>query len=136
MSSHNDPSLDDLRARAELSRAALAANVTELRGRVARVTSPTNIKAEVRNYARHEREGFVDGLRKRAAENPLQAAAVAAAIAYPALSMARAIPMPLMLIGAGLFLTTKRGQDSAATMQAKMNEAVRQGTETVTAMTE
>ena len=136
MSSHNDPSLDDLRARAELSRAALAANVTELRGRVARVTSPTNIKAEVRNYARHEREGFVDGLRKRAAENPLQAAAVAAAIAYPALSMVRAIPMPLMLIGAGLFLTTKRGQDSAATMQAKMNEAVRQGTETVTAMTE
>ena len=70
MSSNNDPSLDDLRARAELSRAALAANVTELRGRVARVASPENIKAEVRSYARHEREGLVDGLRKRAAENP------------------------------------------------------------------
>jgi hypothetical protein len=136
MSSNNDPSLDDLRARAELSRAALAANVTELRGRIARVSSPAAIKAEVRTYARHEREGLVDRLRQRAAENPLQAAAVAAAIAYPALSIVRAIPMPLMLIGAGLFLTTKRGQDSAATMQAKMNDAVRQGTETVTAMAE
>ena len=136
MSSNNDPSLQDLRARAELSRAALAANVTELRGRVARVTSPENIKAEVRTYARHEREGFVDGLRKRAADNPLQAAAVAAAIAYPALSIVRAIPMPLMLIGAGLFLTSKRGQDSSAAMQAKMTDAVRRGTETVTEMAE
>ena len=136
MSSPNDPSLEELRARAELSRAALAANVTELRGRIARVTSPANIKAEVRTYARNEREGLLDRAKARASENPLQAAAVAAAVAYPALSIVRAIPLPLMLIGAGLFLTTKRGQDSAAAAQAKMNDAVRQGTETVKEMAE
>ena len=119
-----------------MSRAALAANVTDLRGRIARVTSPTNIKAEVRSYVRTEREGFVDSLRQRASDNPLQAAAVAAAAAYPALSLVRAIPMPLILIGAGLFLTTKRGRDSAATMQAKMNEAGRQVSETVSDLTE
>jgi hypothetical protein len=136
MSSPNDPSIEELRTRAELSRAALAANVAQLRGCVTRVTSPANIKAEVRSYARSEREGLVERLRQRAADNPLQAAAVTAAVAYPALSLVRAIPLPLMLIGAGLFLTTKRGQDSSAAMQEKMNEAVQRGTETVTAVVE
>ena len=78
----------------------------------------------------------MDNLRQRAADNPLQAAAVAAAVAYPALSLARAIPVPLMLIGAGLFLTTKRGQDSAAAMKDKMNDAGRRVSETVSEMTE
>ncbi len=136
MSSTHDPSIEELRAQAELSRAALAANVTELRGRIARVTSPKNIKAEVRTYVRHERESLVDNLRRRAADNPLQAAAVAAAAAYPALSLARAIPLPLMLIGAGLFLTTRRGQDSAATVKDKMNDAGRRVSNTVSEMTE
>jgi hypothetical protein len=136
MSSIHDPSIEELRAQAELSRAALAANVTELRGRIARVTSPANLKAEARAYVRHERESLVDNLRRRASDNPLQAAAVAAAAAYPTLSLARAIPVPLMLIGAGLFLTTKRGRDSSATMQAKMNDASRRVSETVGEMTE
>jgi hypothetical protein len=136
MSSNHDPSIEELRAQAELSRAALAANVTELRGRIARVTSPKNIKAEVRSYVRHERESLMDNLRRRASDNPLQAAAVAAAAAYPALSLARAIPVPLMLIGAGLFLTTRRGQDSAAAMKDKMNDAGRRVSETVSEMTE
>jgi hypothetical protein len=136
MSSTNHPPLDELRARAELSRAALAANVTELRGRITRVTSPSNIKAEVRSYVRTEREGLVDNLRHRAADNPLQAAAVAAALAYPALSILRAVPVPLMLIAAGLFLTTKRGQDSSAAVKSKMDEAVRRGTATVAEATD
>jgi hypothetical protein len=136
MSSTHDPSIEELRAQAELSRAALAANVTELRGRIARVTSPKNIKAEARAYVRHERESIVDKLRQRASDNPLQAVAVAAAAAYPALSLARAIPVPLMLIGAGLFLTTRRGQDSAAAMTDKMNDAGRRVSETVSEMTE
>jgi hypothetical protein len=136
MPSSHDPSIEELRAQAELSRAALAANVTELRGRVARVTSPANIKAEARAYVRHERESIVDKLRQRASDNPLQAAAVVAAAAYPALSLARAIPVPLMLIGAGLFLTTRRGQDSAAAMTDKMNDAGRRVSETVSEMTE
>src|SRR5688572_8373083 len=136
MSSIHEPSIEELRTQAELSRTALAANVTELRGRIARVTSPANIKAEVRTYVRHERESLVDNLRRRAAENPLQAAAVAAAAAYPVLGLARAIPVPLMLIGAGLFLTTRRGQDSAAAMTNKMNDASRHATQTVGEMTE
>lgn len=136
MSSTHDPSIEELRARSELSRAALTVNVAELRGRIARLTSPAEIRSEVRNYVRSERDGFLDNLRARAADNPLQAAAVAAAVAYPALSLARAIPVPLMLIGAGLFLTTKRGMKSSAAMKAKMNDAGRRVTDTVTDMTE
>jgi hypothetical protein len=41
-----------------------------------------------------------------------------------------------MLIGAGLFLTTKRGQASAATMKDKMNDAGRRASETVSEMTQ
>lgn len=63
MSLTHDPSIEELRTRSELHRATLAANVTELRGRIARVTSPANIKAEVRTYVRNERESLVDNIR-------------------------------------------------------------------------
>ena len=136
MSSTNEQSLEELRARAELSRAALAANVAELRGRITRVASPSAIKSEARAYVRQERDDLMDGLRARAAGNPLQTAALVAAFAYPALALARAIPVPLLLVGAGLFLTTQRGRNSSATVKAKMDEAVRHGTEAAAEMAE
>ena len=40
----------------------------DVRGRIAGVTSPRNIKAGVRSYVRHERESIVDSLRRRAAD--------------------------------------------------------------------
>jgi len=70
-------------------------------------------------------------VQRKAQENPLQVAAVGAALAFPALSLLRAIPAPLMLIGAGLFLTSKRGQRSARRARSRLDAAVNQGTETV-----
>lgn len=57
-------------------------------------------------------------------DNPLQMAALGAAIAYPAWGLLRAIPTPLLLIGAGLFLTTKRGQQSAKDVTEKLGDVV------------
>jgi ElaB/YqjD/DUF883 family membrane-anchored ribosome-binding protein len=44
----------------------------------------------------------------------------------------RAIPAPLLLIGAGLFLTSSRGRSSANQIKDKLDEALQQGTEKVT----
>jgi hypothetical protein len=46
-----------------------------------------------------------------ARQNPLQAAAVGAIAAYPLLALARRIPAPIMMVGAGLFLmSTETGR--------------------------
>jgi hypothetical protein len=52
-----------------------------------------------------------------ARRNPMQAVAVGASVAYPLLRLARAIPLPVLMVGAGLFLAgSKTGQ--AATRKA------------------
>ena len=73
----------------------------------------------------------MQSLQQRAKDNPLQMAAIGAAVAYPAWSLLRAIPTPLLLIGAGLFLTSKRGQQSAKDIKAKVDDVVQQGSEKV-----
>ena len=73
----------------------------------------------------------MQSIQRRAQDNPLQLAAVGAAIAYPVWSLLRAIPTPLLLIGAGLFLTNKRVQQSAKEIKAKVDDVVQQGTENV-----
>jgi ElaB/YqjD/DUF883 family membrane-anchored ribosome-binding protein len=129
-------SVDELRRESDRTREELASTVTELRDRVGDTTSelktivsPGHIKQEVRDYVRRERESLVDSIQRKAKENPLQMAAIAAAVAYPALGLLRALPMPLWLIGAGLFLTSKRGRQVAEDVQSRVGDAVHQGTE-------
>ena len=138
MPSTNDPSLAELREESERTREALASTVGELRDRVGdsaselkTLVSPTHIKQEITEYFSRERESFVASVRQKATENPLQLAAVGAALAYPAWGLLRAIPTPLLLIGAGLFLTSKRGRQSAKDVTAKIDEVVQKGAERV-----
>src|SRR6478672_12646744 len=138
MSSIREPSVEELREESERSREALASTVGELRDTVGHTAteiktliSPAHIKKEIRNYVREERESVMQSIQRRAQDNPLQMAAVGAAIAYPAWSLLRAIPTPLLLIGAGLFLTSKRGQQSAKDMKDRLDDVVQQGTERV-----
>lgn len=130
--------VEELREESERSREALASTVGELREKVGdtatelkTLISPAHIKQEIRNYVREERENIVQSIQRQAKDNPLQMAAVGAAVAYPVLSLLRAIPTPLLLIGAGLFLTSKRGQQSAKDIKAKVDDVVSQGTEKV-----
>ena len=138
MPSIHELSVEELREASERSREALAATVGELRDKVGdtaaelkTLVSPAHIKKEIRNYVREERESLVQSIQRRAQDNPLQMAAVGAAVAYPVWSLLRAIPKPLLLIGAGLFLTSKRGQQSAKDIKAKVDDVVHQGTEKV-----
>lgn len=136
MPSTEEVTVEELREESERARDALAETVGELRDRVGEsateiktIVSPAHIKQEIRNYVSGERKSIVRSIQQGAKDNPLQMAAIGAAIAYPAWSLLRAIPAPLLLIGAGLFFTSKRGQKSTKDITAKVEDVVQQGTE-------
>src|SRR3954466_9370156 len=125
MSSDVDPSVQTLRAEAEINRARLTGTVGELRTQVADTAtdlkerlSPQAIKAEVSDYVRDSGNQLWHSLERKARDNPLQAVAVGAALAFPALKLLRAMPAPLLLVGAGLLLSRSTANPSAGMSQA------------------
>jgi ElaB/YqjD/DUF883 family membrane-anchored ribosome-binding protein len=84
-------------------RARVTDTASELRERI----SPAAIKEDVKEYVRHTRENLMESVERRARENPLQTVAIAAAVAYPVVSIVRAIPVPILLIGAGIALSSR-----------------------------
>lgn len=108
-------SLDEIRRDTERTRAGLTSTVDELRASVVETASevrerlsPEAIKSEIGGYVRNRRDRLVEA----AKENPLQAIAVGMSVAYPMLRVVRAIPVPVLLAGAGLFLaSSKTGRD-------------------------
>ena len=76
----------------------------EIRQRV----SPENIKAEVSGYVRSRGEKMLEDITSAARRNRMQAVAVGASLAYPLLRFARSIPMPVFMVGAGLFFAARR----------------------------
>jgi len=118
MAQSDTRSLQAIKFETEQTRANLTATVEQLRSTVSETASdlrerirPDAIKAEVSQYVRSRGEQLLDDLTTAARENPIQAVAVGASVAYPLLRVARAIPIPILMIGAGLFLTSsKTGQ--------------------------
>ena len=117
-------SLQHIKRETEQTRAGLTSTVEQLKTTVAETASdlrqrisPDAIKAEVSDYIRSRGEQLVNDVTLAARRNPMQAVAVGASIAYPLLKIARAIPVPVLMVGAGLFLAgSKAGQ--AATRKA------------------
>jgi hypothetical protein len=114
-------SVEELRRESERSRAELAATVDRLRQRISDAAedirhkvSPQHIKSEVSDYLSHKTQSWVVALKQQAMENPMQAIAAGTAVAVPVLRMARGFPLPLLMIGAGLALTSKTVRDRAA----------------------
>jgi ElaB/YqjD/DUF883 family membrane-anchored ribosome-binding protein len=111
-------SLQAIKRETEQTRANLTETVEQLRSTVSETANdlrerirPDAIKAEVSQYVRSRGEQFLDDLTTAARENPMQAVAVGASVAYPLLRVARAIPVPILMIGAGLFFAgSKTGQ--------------------------
>ena len=133
---HQHHSVEELRRRSEAARTELTGTVGELREKVSdtaseikTLVSPSHIKAEIKTYIREERESLRQSLERKIRENPLQAAALGAAVAYPAWGLLRAIPAPLLMIGAGLWLTTSKGRETVKQVHATVSDAVEQGTE-------
>ena len=113
-----DRSLRGLQREAEQTRAGLTQTVDQLKASVADTASeirqrisPENIKAEVSNYVRSRGESMLEDITAAARRNPMQAVAVGASLAYPLLKFARSVPLPVLMVGAGLFFAgSKSGQ--------------------------
>jgi hypothetical protein len=126
-------SVEELRRDSEQSRAQLAATVDRLREQIADTAedirykvSPESIKAEVRGFISHKTHGWLDALKQQAMDNPMQAIAAGTAIAVPAMRLARGLPLPLLMIGAGLALSSKTVRDRAAEAAAPGIEKARE----------
>jgi hypothetical protein len=127
MARNSERSVSDLKREAERTRSDLRETVGELHSTVndtvedfrARV-SPNAIKAEVGDYFRTRGELLME----KARENPIQTAAIGAGLAYALLGVARSIPAPVLMVGAGLFLLgTKSGQNLTQTASQKARAA-------------
>jgi ElaB/YqjD/DUF883 family membrane-anchored ribosome-binding protein len=107
----HDPSLEELRRESEVRRAALTQTVEALKQQIGDTAtdlkekaSPAHLKHEVKEYVRESGEQLWQTIERKARENPLQALAVGAGVAYPLWGLLRSVPAPLLLIGAGCWL--------------------------------
>lgn len=113
-----DRSLRELQRETEQTRVGLThtvdqlkASVTDTASEIRQRISPESIKAEVSNYVRSKGERMLEDITAAARRNPMQAVAVGASLAYPLLRFARSIPLPVLMVGAGLFFAgSKSGQ--------------------------
>src|SRR3954451_18820337 len=111
-------SLQQIKRETEQTRAGLTDTVEQLRVSVAETASdirqrisPEHIKAEVSGYIKSRGEQLMDDVTAAARRNPMQAAAIGFSVAYPLVRMARGIPLPVLMIGAGLYFAgSKTGQ--------------------------
>jgi hypothetical protein len=92
--------------------------ITDTAADIRNKVSPQHIKSEVSDFISSKTLGWIDSLKQHAKENPMQAIAAGTAIAVPVLRLARGFPLPLLMIGAGLALSSKnvreRATDAAA----------------------
>lgn len=123
--------IEQLRRESEVTRAALTNTVGALRAKLGDTTSdvkallsPAHLTQEVKDYADDTKNRLFQTLDRKIRENPLQAAAVGAAVAYPFWSIFRKMPAPLLLIGAGFLLAKHKtgnagpaGADLSAPME-------------------
>src|SRR3569833_383468 len=114
-------SVEELRRESERNRAELAATVARLKEQISDTAedirhkvSPQHIKSEVSDYVSHKTQSWVDGLKQQMMDNPMRAVATGAAVGIPLLRIARGVPLPLLMIGAGLALTSKTVRDRAS----------------------
>lgn len=116
----SDGSLDPIEAQVERDRAELVSTVEALRRRItttsdgrARPLSAGALRSEVGRYAAERRRGMVSGavsgLEQRLRDHPLETVAVAAGAAYPLVRLVSRIPVPILLMGAGVALAGRGG---------------------------
>jgi ElaB/YqjD/DUF883 family membrane-anchored ribosome-binding protein len=122
MEGSDERSLSDLQDDAQRNRAEFVETVDQLRSKVADTVtdirtrvSPDAIKAGASDYIRGRAEDLVD----RARRNPLQAAAIGLGVGYPLFRIARSIPTPVLMVGAGLYLL---GSSSAQNASRKLGQ--------------
>ena len=106
-----DPNVAKFEREAERNRAELSQTVGELREKISDTVSPAAVKREVKEYVQHSGEQLIETIRRKAYENPLQAIAVAAGIGYPLWRMFANVPVPVLMVGAGIALARPGAAD-------------------------
>jgi len=134
-------SLQQIKRETEQTRAGLTDTVEQLKTSVAETASdirhrisPEAIKAEVSGYIKSRGEQLLNDITSAARRNPMQAVAVGASVAYPLLRLARAIPLPVLMVGAGLFFagsktgraTSQKASDVAADVSGEVARRLRE----------
>jgi hypothetical protein len=133
MAQSDERSLQQIRQETEQTRADLMQTVEQLRHRVAETSNdirervrPANIKSEMTSYVRSRGGQWLDAAR----ENPLQAVAIGGALAYPVLRLVRAVPLPILMIGAGFYLAGSKGgktlTENLSSKADELGEGIRQ----------
>jgi hypothetical protein len=134
-------SLQQIKRETEQTRAGLTDTVEQLKTSVTETASdirhrisPEAIKAEVSGYIKSRGEQLLNDVTSAARRNPMQAVAVGASVAYPLLRVARAIPLPVLMVGAGLFFagsktgqaTSQKASDVAADVSGEVARRLRE----------
>jgi hypothetical protein len=134
-------SLQQIKRETEQTRAGLTDTLEQLKTSVAETASdirhrisPEAIKAEVSGYIKSRGEQLLNDVTSAARRNPMQAVAVGATVAYPLLRLARAIPLPVLMVGAGLFFagsktgqaTSQKASDVAADVSGEVARRLRE----------
>jgi ElaB/YqjD/DUF883 family membrane-anchored ribosome-binding protein len=121
MAHHYQQSVAELRRESERTRAELSQTVENLRTKITDTAadirhkvSPEHIKAEVSDYVTEKGRGWLETLKQQALDNPLQTLAAGTAVAVPAFKIIRSVPLPLLMIGAGLALASPRIRGAVA----------------------
>jgi hypothetical protein len=122
-------SVEELRRESERNREQLTKTVDQLRLQITDTAadiqskvSPQHIKSEVSDFISSKTASWIDSLKQHAKENPMQAIAAGTAIAVPVMRMVRGFPLPLLMIGAGLALSSKNVRERAAAAAAPAAE--------------
>ena len=126
MISESGDAVRELSREAEITREGLETSVSELNKKMSgtiddlkdRLT-PSHIKEEFKGYIREESSEILSSLQRKAHDNPLQAIAIGAAVAYPFWGVLKSIPVPLLLIGGGVWLSRQNN--------GKLSRAVKEG---------
>jgi len=110
-------SLHQIKLETELTRAGLTDTVEQLRTSIAATAGdvrerikPDAIKAELSHYFTSRGERLLSDVTESARRNPMQAVALGTAVAYPLIRIIRSIPIPILMVGTGLYLAGSRGQ--------------------------
>ena len=115
MASESSAPVKQLAREAEVTRQALTVTVGELNNKISGTIDdfkarmePAHIKEELTGYVRDESSKLVSAIKRKAYDNPLEAVAVGAAIVYPFWNFLKKIPVPMLLIGGGIWLSKQK----------------------------
>lgn len=122
-------SVEELKRESERNRSEFAATVGRLRQGISDTTqdvremvSPQHIKSEVTGYVSDKAEGWIASLKQKAMDNPMAAVAAGTALTVPLLRFARGVPLPFLMVAAGLALNSKTVRERAADAAALVTD--------------